>query len=129
MTKVSRVCGMTNLNMNMNWNTLQNADQLTDLIIESNEKDVLIFKHSTRCSISKTTLDRLERNWKETEIPNVKPYLVDLLTFRELSNAIATRFGVEHQSPQVLIISKGQSRYDRSHFDIDYHQIKTVTKS
>lgn len=127
MIKVSRVCGMTNLNMN--WNTLQNADQLTDLIIESNEKDVLIFKHSTRCSISKTTLDRLERNWKETEIPNVKPYLVDLLTFRELSNAIATRFGVEHQSPQVLIISKGQSRYDRSHFDIDYHQIKTVTKS
>lgn len=116
-------------NLNMNWNTLQNADQLTDLIIESNEKDVLIFKHSTLCSISKTTLDRLERNWKETEIPNVKPYLVDLLTFRELSNAIATRFGVEHQSPQVLIISKGQSRYDRSHFDIDYHQIKTVTKS
>lgn len=113
----------------MNWTTLQNADQLTDLIDETNQKDVLIFKHSTRCSISKTTLDRLERNWKESEIPNVKPYFLDLLTFRELSDAIATRFRVEHQSPQVLIIRKGQSRYDRSHFDIDYHQIKAVTKN
>lgn len=113
----------------MNWNILQNEDQLSELIVESNEKDVLIFKHSTRCSISKTTLNRLERNWKESEIPNVKPYLLDLLTFRELSNAIATRFGVAHQSPQVLIISKGQSKYDRSHFDIDYHQIKAVIKN
>lgn len=113
----------------MNWNTLQNTDQLTELINESKEKKVLIFKHSTRCSISKTTLDRLERNWKESEMNNVKPYFLDLLTFRELSNTIATRFGVEHQSPQVLIISKGQSRYDCSHFDIDYHQIKSVIKN
>jgi bacillithiol system protein YtxJ len=113
----------------MNWNTLQNTDQLNDLITESNEKDVLIFKHSSRCSISKTTLDRLERSWRESEIPNVKPYLLDLLTFRELSNVIANRFGVEHQSPQVLIISKGQAKYDRSHFDIDYHQIKTASKN
>jgi bacillithiol system protein YtxJ len=116
-------------NLNMNWNTLENADQLTELINESKEKDVLIFKHSTRCSTSKATLDRLERNWKECEMPNVKPYFLDLLTYRELSNAIAARFGVKHQSPQVLIISNGQSRYDRSHFDIDFHQIKTVLKN
>lgn len=113
----------------MNWNTLQNTDQLGELINESNEKKVLIFKHSTRCSISKTTLDRLERNWKESEMNDLKPYFLDLLNFRELSNTIATQFGVEHQSPQILIISNGQSKYDFSHFDIDYHQIKSVIRN
>lgn len=113
----------------MNWSTLQNNDQLADIIKESSEKDVLIFKHSTRCSISRATLDRLERNWKEAEVPTLKPYFLDLLTYRELSTAIATHFEVEHQSPQVLIIRHGKSTYDRSHFDIDFNQIKEAVKN
>lgn len=113
----------------MNWSTLQHNDQLTDLIKESSEKDVLIFKHSTRCSISRATLDRLERNWKEEEVPTLKPYFLDLLTYRELSTVIATQFEVEHQSPQVLIIRNGKSTYDRSHFDIDFNQIKAAVKN
>lgn len=113
----------------MIWNTLQHPGQLTELIKESSEKDILIFKHSTRCSISRSTLHRLERNWRESEMPNVKAYFLDLLTYHELSNAIATQFGVEHQSPQVLLIRNGESRYDQSHYDIDYQQIKTVVKN
>jgi len=113
----------------MNWNALQQIDQLTDLVKESAEKKILIFKHSTRCSISRATLDRLERNWKESEVPDVKPYFLDLLTYRELSNAIADHFGVEHQSPQVLIINHGKLVYDRSHFDIDFNQIKFALKN
>jgi bacillithiol system protein YtxJ len=112
----------------MNWNSLHTTEQLTELIKESVEKKILIFKHSTRCSISQTTLNRLERNWDE-EFPNTKSYFLDLLSYREVSNAIAERFDVEHQSPQVLIISKGKSIYDRSHFDIDYAQLKTVLKN
>ncbi len=112
----------------MNWNSLQTTDQLTELLKESVEKKILIFKHSTSCSISRTALDRLERNWKE-ELPNTKSYFLDLLSYRVLSNVIAERFEVEHQSPQVLIISDGKSIYNRSHFDIDYIQIKTVLKN
>jgi bacillithiol system protein YtxJ len=111
----------------MNWNSLQTAEQLLELLKESSEKKILIFKHSTRCSTSRMTLDRLERNWKE-EL-NTKSYFLDLLSFRELSNAIAERFNVEHQSPQVLIISQGKSIYDRSHFDIEYSQIEAVLKN
>ena len=112
----------------MNWNSLQTAEQLTELLEESVNSKILIFKHSTRCSISRTTLDRLERNWKD-EFPNTKSYFLDLLSFRELSNAIAERFNVEHQSPQVLIISEGKSIYDRSHFDIEYSQLEAVLKN
>lgn len=118
-------CGPIN---DMNWNSLQTTDQLEALLKESAEKKILIFKHSTRCSISRTTLDRLERNWKE-DLTNTKSYFLDLLSYRELSNSIAERFGVEHQSPQVLIIHDGKSIYDRSHFDIDFMQIETVLKN
>lgn len=108
----------------MKWIELKTQVQLDQLREESKEKTALIFKHSTSCSISKTALSRLERNWKEQELPQVTAYYLDLLSFRPLSNSIATSFDVEHQSPQVLIIKNGQSVYNKSHFDIDYQSIK-----
>lgn len=112
----------------MNWNYLERADQLDQLIIESAETTILIFKHSTRCSISRATLDRLERNWRDAEVPNVKPYFLDLLSYRSISNAIAHQFQVEHQSPQVLVIRNGKSVYDNSHYGIDFSAIREKVK-
>jgi bacillithiol system protein YtxJ len=108
----------------MNWIPLTASNQLAEIKQQSNEQPVLLFKHSTTCSISKTSLNRLERNWKEEEMKGTKAYYLDLLTYRSISNEIAQLFGVEHQSPQVLIIQKGKSVFDRSHFDIDYSTIK-----
>jgi bacillithiol system protein YtxJ len=108
----------------MNWKKLENLDQLTQIKNLSKEKKVLIFKHSTSCSISRTALDRLERNWKEDEMHDTTAYYLDLRSHREVSNQVADTFGVEHQSPQVLIIKDGESVYDSSHFDIDYNSIR-----
>jgi bacillithiol system protein YtxJ len=69
-------------------------------------------------------LDRLERNWKEDEVPPIKPYFLDLIAYREISNRIAHVFAVEHESPQVLIIENEKSIYDRSHMAIDYTGIR-----
>lgn len=113
----------------MHWNLLQHHDQLAGLVNESANNKILIFKHSTRCSISRATLDRLERNWKDEEMTGIKPYFLDLIRHRELSNAVAEQFNVEHQSPQVLIIDHGKSVYDWSHFDIDLSQIKSAVKN
>ncbi|MBL7870232.1 MAG: bacillithiol system redox-active protein YtxJ [Cyclobacteriaceae bacterium] len=108
----------------MNWINLTSKNQLENLIIESTKEPVIIFKHSTACSISRATLDRLERNWKDGELTHVKPYFLDLLSYREISNSIAENFDVEHQSPQVLIISNGKSVFDRSHFEISFAQVE-----
>ena len=113
----------------MNWNHLEHADQLNQLITESAEKNILIFKHSTRCNISRAALDRLERNWKDEEVKNIKLYFLDLLSYRNISNAIADTFQVEHQSPQVLIIRNGKSVYDNSHYGIDFAVIREKIKS
>jgi bacillithiol system protein YtxJ len=113
----------------MKWNALRSFDQIDNIRQESKEKPVLIFKHSTRCNISRTSLDRLERNWKEDEMANVRLYFLDLIAHRDLSNKVATEFGVEHESPQVLIIKDERSAYDRSHFEIDYQHIKDALKN
>jgi bacillithiol system protein YtxJ len=110
----------------MNWNELTQVDQLQTIIEESKTQPILIFKHSTSCSISRTSLNRLERNWKQEELGLSKAYYLDLLSHRDISSAIAHNFSVEHQSPQVLIIENGKSVYDQSHLAIDYSSIKQV---
>ncbi|MFN3852535.1 MAG: bacillithiol system redox-active protein YtxJ [Spirosomataceae bacterium] len=107
----------------MNWNHLTSEEQLENIKKESENQPVLIFKHSTRCSISATALSRFERSWSDEKAGNLKPYYLDLIAFRPISNKIANDFGVEHESPQVLIIDKGKSVYDASHYDIVFDEI------
>lgn len=110
----------------MNWTELRALDQVDEIKKESGERPVLIFKHSNRCNISRTTLDRLERHWNEREMAGVKPYFLDLINHRVLSNLLAEVFDVEHESPQILLIAKGKSILNLSHFEIDYLQIKAA---
>jgi len=113
----------------MKWSELKTPQQVHQILQESKEKAVLIFKHSTRCNISRMALDRLERNWNESEMGHLKPYFLDLISYRDISNQVAEQFDVEHESPQVLIIDKGQAVYDQSHMGIDYRAIRDVLKS
>lgn len=110
----------------MEWISLKDSGQLDEIIAESKERPVLIYKHSTRCNISRSALDRLERKWDNSAVGGVKRYFLDLLSYRDISNKIAELFQVEHHSPQILVISNGRSVLDLSHYEIDFDQIKTV---
>lgn len=107
----------------MNWNPLTDEAQLETIRQESDAHPVLIFKHSTRCSISSTALARMQRSWNEAEVGEMNPYYLDLIAYRSLSGQVASEFGVPHQSPQVLLISKGECVYDASHFEISFAEI------
>jgi len=108
----------------MNWNKLESKDTLVKVIEESKERPILIFKHSTRCSISSMALNRLERSWNQDEVGELKPYYLDLIAHRDVSNAIAEKLGIFHQSPQVIILKDGSPVYDNSHMGIDYNSLK-----
>lgn len=102
----------------MQWIQLTDINQLKDIVKHNKEQSsinetVLLFKHSTRCSISSMALSRLESKWKDLD--NVKTYYLDLLNHRDVSNEIASLFNVEHASPQVLLIKKGSCFYHNSH--------------
>jgi bacillithiol system protein YtxJ len=105
----------------MNWNKLTEESQLAAIRQESATQPVVIFKHSTTCSISAMALKRMERNWQDTA--GIKPYYLDLLSNRSLSKQVADTFGVEHQSPQVLLIKNGEAVYDESHYGISFDAI------
>jgi bacillithiol system protein YtxJ len=107
----------------MNWEALANIRQIEEIKNLSNVIPVLIYKHSSRCSTSSMVLSRIERSWKAEDAKVFKPFFLDLITYRNISNAIATTFDVEHESPQILIIDKGNSIYDGSHHEISYQTL------
>lgn len=110
-------------NSKINWLQLTDISQLDEIEDASNSKLVVIFKHSTRCSISRMALRQFENEFEANE--NVLSYYLDLLNHRDISNEIASRFSVVHQSPQLLIVSKEKCIYNASHSDIDARVIKT----
>ena len=100
--------------MHADWKMLTSIDQLDEIDRISEERPVVIFKHSTRCGISAGAEYRLLQNWG-FEPEDVILYHLDLLNYRSVSNAIAERYKVVHQSPQLLVVQKGQAIDQTSH--------------
>ncbi|MBQ0117385.1 MAG: bacillithiol system redox-active protein YtxJ [Flavobacterium sp.] len=98
------------------WIPLEDIKQLDAIDDASEAKTVLIFKHSTRCIVSKMALKEFNRDFDIQG--DVDAYFLDLLNHRDISNAIATRYGVEHQSPQLLVLKNRQVVKHTSHSDI-----------
>ncbi len=107
----------------MNWYKLENIDQLEDIKKASIEHPILIFKHSTTCPISGSALRRMEKGWNDDIAKNLVPYYLDLLKYRPISNEIVEKFGVEHESPQILLIKNGEVVYSESHFGISFEDL------
>jgi len=107
------------------WRQLTDLGQLNEIVDLSNEKEVLIFKHSTRCSVSRYALKQFENEFDLEE--KITPYFLDLLNHRDISNEIAQRFGVAHQSPQLILIKNGKAIYNTSHSDIDAKFLEQFT--
>ncbi|MBF6642068.1 bacillithiol system redox-active protein YtxJ [Flavobacterium sp. J49] len=103
-------------NSKVNWRALTDIGQLNEIVNESSAKPVIIFKHSTRCGISRMTLKQFENEYELEDL--VTPYFLDLLENRDISNEVAKRFDIEHQSPQLILIKNGRATYNASHSDI-----------
>jgi bacillithiol system protein YtxJ len=107
----------------MRWNPLTSIGELEEVIKLSESIPVLILKHSTRCGISSIVLARLERFWKDEDDKKIVPYFLNLIQYRDVSNEIENRFGIMHESPQVLLIKNGKCVYSATHSDINYADI------
>jgi bacillithiol system protein YtxJ len=107
----------------MNWIKLTNINQLEEIKNQSQTKAVGIFKHSTRCSISATALDRFERKGSKDPSPDILFYYLDLIAHRDISNKIASEYGVQHESPQFILVKNGAAVFDASHYEINYDEI------
>lgn len=112
----------------MPWIPLVEITQIEDIRKNSFSRVQCVFKHSTRCSISSTAYSRLHQHIDSlSQFSDC--YYLDLLAFRNLSNLIAEQFSVPHESPQILIISKGECIFEESHLGINPSEILTQIKS
>ena len=108
----------------MNWNTLNTIEQLENILTDSHHKPQLIFKHSTRCVISKMVLSEFEKSFR-ADSQSADIYFLDLLQFRDVSNLVAQQFKVRHESPQVLLVRNGVAVRHDSHDSISAPVVET----
>jgi bacillithiol system protein YtxJ len=109
----------------MSWLPFQSEAQWQEILAVSEVSPQLIFKHSTRCSISSMILSRFESShlFQNAEITC---WLLDLIAFREVSNLVASEAQVWHESPQCIVIDKSKVIYAESHGSIDTKSIQTL---
>jgi bacillithiol system protein YtxJ len=105
------------------WNNLTTDDDLVKINNDSYNQPQIIFKHSTRCSISQMAKNRMIEGLDQL-IDQAAVYYLDLLSYRNISNEIANKWGIEHESPQIIIIKNGEAIYHSSHNMIKVTDIK-----
>lgn len=106
----------------LNWIHINTVEELKQAIAETENVTGLFFKHSTRCSISSMALTRFESSWEQDD--NCELYFIDLIANRDVSNALSEITGVEHQSPQVIVVKNNKQIYNNSHNGISTSDIK-----
>ena len=95
---------------------------VSDIEFMSQEKNFLILKHSPRCIVSKMIMSDFLKLYNSNH-DKFYYLVVDVIESRQLSNELADKYKVIHQSPQVLILSKGNCVYHESHDKINFNEI------
>lgn len=99
------------------WKLISSETDVEEALADSYGNKVVIFKHSTRCHISKRVLKNFEKQVKKSDKEAIY-YFLDLLSYRSISDAIAERLEVQHQSPQMIVVQNGIAVRDASHQNI-----------
>lgn len=109
--------GSSSKKLRTDWKELSESVELEQIKKDSFKKPQVLFKHSTRCSISTMALSRLEKNW-DTKSESADFHYLDLIKHRNISNQIENMFSVTHQSPQLLVIKNGVCEVNASHNNV-----------
>ena len=96
---------------------LSGLDDLDRALAATDERPLLLFKHSFTCGVSAEALDELVAHLNEGPL-DASYAMVTVQTHREVSNAVARKLGVRHESPQALLIRGGQVVWSASHFRV-----------
>jgi len=113
--------------MQTDWIPLTNEDHIDQIISDSHQRPQIIFKHSTRCSISSRAYQRLDSIGPKVN-DKADIYYLDVIASRPVSNSVAARFKIPHESPQVLIVSNGKVSWHESHYGIQSDAIMEALK-
>ena len=108
----------------LNWINIESVEELDTAFNNTDQKSGLFFKHSTRCPTSRMVLNTFESEWEENGKCNL--YFINLLAHRDVSNTLSDLSGVEHQSPQAILVQNKTSIYNNSHSGISAKEIQKL---
>lgn len=103
--------------MTANFIKVNTREELDGLFEKSSEQPVFLFKHSLTCPISSGVFQTV------SEI-DADVYLVVVQHARDISNAVAEKTGVRHESPQAIVIRDGKTVYHASHYDVNVKDVE-----
>src|SRR5678815_1876122 len=107
---------------------LDRLDQLEQLLAESQARPLLLFKHSYSCGISLEALDEIVDHLNQESL-DARYAMVTVQTHRELSNAVASRLGIRHQTPQAIVVRDGRAVWSASHFRVNAGEIRKALET
>jgi len=116
------------MKMHPNLTSLERLDELDRLLVESQAQPVLLFKHSYTCGISAEALDELLLHLNEQN-PDVRYAMVTVQTHREVSNAVSTKLGIRHETPQALLVRDGRVVWTASHFRVNAAELTRAVRA
>lgn len=96
-----------------NYTEILTLQEWEEALKKSNDKPVLIFKHSTTCPVSAAAY----KEFTSTET-DVDSYLVKVIESRSVSNEIERKVGIQHKSPQIILLANEEAVWHASHWDI-----------
>ena len=112
---------------------LQHIEQLDRLLSESHTRPLLLFKHSFSCGVSAEALDELidhlNADIVAAGVPDPRYAIVTVQTHRDVSNAVSSKLGIRHETPQALLIRDGRVIWSASHFRVTAEAMKQALTS
>jgi bacillithiol system protein YtxJ len=107
--------------------SLQHIDELDRFLSQADGRPLLLFKHSYTCGVSAEALDELLDHLNRKTV-DARYAMITVQTHRQLSNAVATKFGVRHETPQALVIRDGAVVWTGSHFRVTAHAVEAALR-
>lgn len=114
--------------MHPNLTSLERIDEFERLIVESQAQPVLLFKHSFTCGVSAEALDELISHLNEHNV-DVRYAIVTVQTHRDVSNAVSTKLGVRHETPQALLVRDGRVVWSASHYRVNAEELNKALRA
>ncbi len=105
--------------MKARFNEINNTEELDALIEKSNEQAIVLFKHSTTCPISAGV-------YQEISNADADINLIVVQKARDVSNAVAEKTGIRHESPQAFVVKNGKVIYHASHYDVTASDVEKM---
>jgi bacillithiol system protein YtxJ len=109
-----------------NLTPLHDVDAFEQAIAESQDRPVLLFKHSRYCGVSCEAMDELQSHIDGRGDAGVSYKVITVQTHRNVSDAIAQRLGIRHETPQAILLRDGKAVWNASHFRITASQLDQV---